>query len=168
MVKSRHYLKPLTDRFWSKVDKTDTCWLWTAGTDKDNYGVFRADHSNWRAHRLTYEDTFGPIPDGLVIDHLCRVHNCVNPYHTEPVTNGVNIMRGDTFPARNAAKTHCCKGHEYTPENTGLQSGPTKKRYCRQCERDRNKKRRGYLTNYMRTYRKRGSPHTRENQLAVE
>lgn len=145
----------IDNRFWSKVRKTETCWLWTAFTDGDGYGTFRLNRRSYRAHRLAYEDAKGQIPEGLVIDHLCRVRNCVNPDHLEAVTSVENVMRGDTLGARNRDKSHCDKGHEFTDENTGRQSSKTPKRYCLQCERDRNKARRAYLTNYMREYRQR-------------
>lgn len=145
MVRPRSYLKELGDRFWSKVNKTETCWLWTAHTDKDGYGIYRAERKNWRVHRLTYEDVNGPIPIGLVIDHLCRTRNCVRPSHLEATTAPDNVRRGFVL------QTHCSKEHEYTASNTGKQSNG--RRYCRQCERDRNKARRAYLTAYMRTYR---------------
>jgi hypothetical protein len=104
------------ERFVAKfvVDKKTGCWLWTAYTRKDGYGVFGVTSGDtWLAHRWAYEQWVGPIPKGLTIDHLCRVRNCVNPDHMEPVPPGVNTLRGDTFQARNAAKTHCPKGHEY-------------------------------------------------------
>lgn len=145
----------LPERFWAKVEKTDECWLWTAGLDRDGYGSFRMNNRNWRVHRIAFEDTGQVIPEGLVIDHLCRVRNCVNPDHLEPVTNGENVLRGDTVTAKNARKTVCDSGHDFTPENTGWQSSVTPKRYCKKCESDRNKKRRSYLTAYMREYRKR-------------
>ena len=86
------------------------------------------------AHRVVYEHFHGPIPVGLQLDHLCRVHNCVNPDHLEPVTSKENLHRGDTHAARNAAKTHCPKQHEYTPANTYVYQG---KRLCRECRRAR-------------------------------
>src|SRR5688572_21764976 len=69
------------------------------------------------AHRLMYVALRGPIPDGLELDHLCRNHACVNPWHMEPVTGRVNKLRGTSPSAVHAAKTHCPKGHAYTPEN---------------------------------------------------
>lgn len=81
-------------RFWAKVTKTDTCWLWTAVTLPNGYGLVTINKRKIYVHRWSYEATKGPIPDGLVIDHLCRVRNCVNPDHLEAVTNQVNILRG--------------------------------------------------------------------------
>lgn len=107
------------ERFWAKVDKTETCWLWTAGRNRDGYGLFSSQRGGQRsAHRIAYEWERGPIPDGLQIDHLCRVTSCVNPAHLEAVTGRVNMLRGFAPPAINARKTHCINGHEFTPENT--------------------------------------------------
>lgn len=79
-----------------------------------------------------YEAFVGPIPDGLQIDHLCRVRHCVNPAHLEPVTIAENVRRGA------AAQTHCKYGHEYTPENTVIHHGG---RECRTCNRIRSRRR---------------------------
>jgi hypothetical protein len=85
-------------------------------------------------HRLVYEAAFGPIPDGLTLDHLCRNPWCVNPGHLQPVTQRENNLRGDTIPGLNAHKTHCLNGHPFSVENTHAYQG---KRFCKQCGRDR-------------------------------
>jgi hypothetical protein len=116
------------------------CWLWTGTTGRDGYGkigVKRAD-GTWRslrAHRVSYEIHVGPIPDGLHLDHLCRNRRCVRPDHLEPVTNRVNSLRGAGACAVNAVKTHCRRGHEYTPANTitKLTKYGTPGRECRTC-----------------------------------
>lgn len=81
------------DRFWWKVHKTTTCWIWRGVLDRDGYGQFGVGRKNLRAHRWAYESVVGPIPEGLEIDHLCRVKSCVNPLHMEPVTKTENIRR---------------------------------------------------------------------------
>lgn len=81
------------ERFWLKVDKTQTCWLWTARLDKDGYGQFQRNGDAQRAHRIAYEWEHGPVPAGLQLDHLCRVKNCVRPDHLELVTVQENIRR---------------------------------------------------------------------------
>lgn len=89
--------RPAADRFWEKVDKTGACWLWTGGLDKDGYGYFNLPHNRKvRAHRWAYEAAIGQIPKGLEVDHLCRIHACVNPDHLEAVTGRENRLRGDT------------------------------------------------------------------------
>lgn len=104
-------MKAAADRFWSKVQKTEGCWLWTAAKI-DGYGRFSPVSGQVVcAHRWSYEHHVGPIPEGLTIDHLCRVRNCVNPDHMEPVTLLENLSR---IPPR----THCPRGHAYDEVNT--------------------------------------------------
>jgi len=120
------------DRFWEKVDKTETCWIWTAHINWKGYGQFyfadsRGNKRMMGAHRAAYELFVDEIPSGLIIDHLCRVRHCVNPEHMELVTNQENLDRGDT----NSKRTHCPRDHEYTPENTYMTSKGS--RVCRAC-----------------------------------
>jgi hypothetical protein len=75
------------NRFLAKVDKADECWLWTARKNYKGYGMFRLGSRVPYAHRVAYEHYVGPIPEGLQLDHICRVRHCVNPDHLEPVTN---------------------------------------------------------------------------------
>lgn len=72
------------------------CWRWLKALDKDGYGTCSVDNRYVRAHRLSYEWDRGPIAEGLVLDHLCRVSACVNPDHLEPVTVRENTLRGRT------------------------------------------------------------------------
>lgn len=117
------------------VDRTgDGCWEWPGKRDPNGYG--RA--GKWWAHRVAYEVWVGPVPAGLELDHLCRNPACVRPDHLEPVTHRVNMLRGRTIGARNAAKTHCIHGHEFTLANTYIRSD-TGGRQCRQCGRDRDR-----------------------------
>lgn len=120
-------------RFWSKVDAAD-CWEWTGGKDPEGYGRFRLPSGWVRAHRWAWEHFVGPIPERLVLDHLCRNRGCVNPEHLEPVTVKVNVLRGTSFVSQNVAKTHCPKGHPYDEHNTIHRNG---RRVCRACERGR-------------------------------
>lgn len=81
-------------RFWTHVDKTDTCWLWTLPLTYDGYGIFRVGSVRTGAHRWAWKFTHGDFPaEGLQLDHLCRVRHCVNPEHLEPVTPLVNTRR---------------------------------------------------------------------------
>jgi hypothetical protein len=130
---------PLKDRLLAKfeVDEDTGCWVWHGGTAK-GYGVIRAHGRQQQAHRISYELFVGPIPEGLDIDHLCRNRPCVNPAHLEPVTRRENLFRGDTIPARNAAKTHCGRGHEYTPDNTVFARDGS--RDCKTCRNERRRR----------------------------
>lgn len=125
-------------RFWSYVDKSDGCWLWTGALTHDGYGRFRLGYDHVMAHRWAYEHEVGPIPDGLVLDHVkargCQHRHCVRPDHLEPVTVEENTLRGDTLPAANVVKTHCPSGHPYDEANT-IRRGT--RRVCRACERGR-------------------------------
>lgn len=130
------------ERFWSKVDKNGPvperrpdlgqCWLWTDAPLHFGHGRFTLTHKkSVKAHRFAYELLIGPIPEALVIDHLCRNPPCVNPAHLEPVTKGVNALRGETFVAANKAKTHCKRGHRFDEENTIWVPAGRKCRACR-------------------------------------
>lgn len=121
-------------RFWAMVHKSNDCWVWQGGLSSNGYGTFSgSEHGTVAAHTYAYRDKQGFIPAGLELDHLCRNRACVNPAHLEPVTHQVNVLRGTAPPAVNAAKTHCKRGHEFTPENTVIKSGP--RRECRTCKR---------------------------------
>ena len=85
------------------------------------------------AHRWAWEQVNGPIPEGLVIDHLCRNRECVNTLHMEVVTRGTNVLRGVSAPAQQARQTHCIRGHELSDENTYKTSGRT--RICKECRK---------------------------------
>lgn len=117
------------ERFWSHVDRRgpDECWVWTGGNNGRGYGKFDGQY----AHRIAYEDLADLIPDGTELDHLCRVHACVNPAHLEPVSHRTNTLRGDTIPARRVAQTHCVNGHEFTAATTYIVRDGT--RQCRPC-----------------------------------
>jgi hypothetical protein len=111
--------------------------MWTAGAIAQGYGGFHpAKGVMVLAHRYAYEALIGPIPAGLVIDHLCRVRRCVNPAHLEPVTNEENLSRGEGYALRNGMRTACVNGHEYTEANT--YRDPKGGIRCRQCGRDRD------------------------------
>lgn len=132
------------DRFWAKVDKDGPgdCWLWTAAL-ADGYGVCKRPPvgTSRRAHRIAYELIVGPIPEGLDLDHLCRVRRCVNPAHLEPVTRRVNLLRGAGKAARRLSST-CSRGHDFDEANTyweRLKGGRYTVRRCRRCARERRR-----------------------------
>jgi len=119
------------ERFWAKVDKSGECWEWTASLSR-GYGKFYLRGKYANAHRVSYEWLVGPVPDGLVLDHLCRNQACVRPEHLEPVTHMENCQRG-LQGAYLKARTHCPDGHAYTAENTRRRRG-TGQRSCKACE----------------------------------
>lgn len=85
--------KPLADRFWSKVEKTATCWLWTAAVDGRGYGVIGLGGKGdglGRAHRVSWEMANGPIPEGAILCHTCDVKRCVRPDHLYAGTKADN------------------------------------------------------------------------------
>lgn len=86
---------PLRERFEAKYVVTPGgCWRWIGTRTPEGYGQIRVAVGEVAyAHRVAYELLVGPIPEGLHIDHLCRVRACVNPAHLEPVTQAENNRR---------------------------------------------------------------------------
>ena len=133
------------ERLWGHVDRSGPvspfvggrCWVWTARVHGAGYAYLSVGGKKVRVHRLTYELLVGPIPDGLELDHLCRVRHCVNPAHLEPVTHAVNMDRGEIRERQHEAMraiTHCPRGHAYDEANTYV--NPRGERNCRACARD--------------------------------
>lgn len=120
-------------RFWAKVALPDGngCMLWLESTDRDGYAQLYAAGRMRKAHQLSYVLAFGPIPEGLELDHVrsrgCANRHCVAPLHLEAVTHAENMRRAKD------AKTHCINGHEYAPEN--IYVTPAGTRNCRICRR---------------------------------
>ena len=117
------------DRYCFPVPESG-CWLWDGPYAEREYGLFCFRGMTILAHRLSYVLAKGMILAGLTIDHLCRVHSCVNPDHLEVVSQRVNVLRGNSPMAVNSKKTHCPRGHKFSPEN--IKRNPHG-RQCRIC-----------------------------------
>lgn len=109
------------------------CWIWQKARDSGGYGAISVGGKVIRVHRLAFSEFRGVIPDGYLVDHLCRVRECCNPNHLEAVTRRVNTLRGNSFSAVFARTTHCPKGHELAGDN--LYTAPSGSRNCKECKR---------------------------------
>lgn len=151
-------LSKLPNHFWAKVETPasgNACWNWMAAKQNSGHAVFfpgtySGTRKTVRAYRFAYQMLRGPIPDGLVLDHLCRNPGCVNPWHLEIVTSRTNILRGTGASARNAVKTHCVNGHPLDGYNLRMLPGGW--RGCRRCRNDAKSR------HQMKLAKKRGGP----------
>jgi hypothetical protein len=125
-------------RFWAKVQKTDTCWLWTAAKNPDGYGRFGVGQTLIYPHRLIAAVTYGPIPTDMVVDHLCRVPSCVRPDHLEVVTMRENTTRG-TSPTWRAHITGICKRGHSLATHGYYRLGTRQIAACRECSREKKR-----------------------------
>lgn len=114
------------------------CRVWDGALAK-GYGKILLHGRFLGTHRVAYELHRGPIPKGMVIDHLCRNPRCINPDHMEVVTHKENTLRGMSGHAVNARKTHCIRGHEFNEENTHVDYRGY--RSCRACRRQAQRNR---------------------------
>lgn len=133
------------ERFWSRVDKSGDCWIWTGCKDSNGYGKVKVPGGTDYAHRISYKLMRGGIPYGRELDHLCRLPWCVKPEHLEPVSHQENVQRGNAgkwFAEVQKSKTHCPKGHPYSETNTISKGGSRTWRACRICNAISCKKRR--------------------------
>src|ERR1700679_116642 len=135
-------VKPLVQRFWAKVQKTATCWLWTGATDQSGYGCIYVSGAHKqpiyaRTHRLPWELHYGVIPPENGVLHRCDTPACVRPDHLFLGSQLDNMAdaraKGRLYHLK---KTHCQHGHAFTPENTYWQSNNGRpSRVCRACRR---------------------------------
>lgn len=127
-------LDQLLKRFLSKVAIDGAgCWIWLGHWNRQGYGNFRVGGRHVAAHRVAHQLFIGPIPDGLTIDHLCRVTSCVNPLHLEAVTMRENTLRGQSPTVLLHHAGTCIKGHPIAGDNT-IGKGRVR---CRQCAQER-------------------------------
>ena len=115
------------------------CWEWTLYISERGYGKLYHKGRTHAAHKFFYEICFGPVPEGLELDHLCRNRWCCNPDHLEAVTHAENVRRGLAGKWQ-STKTSCINGHEFTKQNT-YRPEPTNRqparRVCRQCNKEK-------------------------------
>lgn len=140
------------ERFWTRVDKAGPvppgrpdlgpCWLWTGRVNEKGYGIVYVREragipgGNRRAHRHAWTLTRGPIPDGLVLDHTCRVRRCVRIDHLEPVDPAVNTQRGMS-PGVIARRTNRCgRGHDLSDAYVKRARNGDVRQQCRRCTLD--------------------------------
>lgn len=129
--------KTLAERFYSKIQKTDTCWLWVGAKTSQGYGMLKVnrDTKTERVHRIALILEGIHIPDNMVVDHICRNRLCVNPKHLRIVSTGTNVLENsEGLAAKNRIKTHCIHGHEFNEQNTKLiVDRGSLKRACKAC-----------------------------------
>lgn len=125
------------------------CWNWVGSKTKAGYGYITLRLANgvgrggrnfrgFGVHRVVYELHRGPVPAGMVLDHLCRNAACCNPAHLEPVTQKMNVQRGDRFGVHKH-KPRCPQGHPLVEDNLRKYKGVGSKRQCKQCHRERSR-----------------------------
>lgn len=132
-------------RLMSKIDKSGSCWYWLGAVTSTGYGNFYLQGKYLGAHKAVYQMLIGPVPEGLELDHLCRVRACVNPDHLEPVTHRENDLRGVGVSAVNIVKTHCDQGHPFNERNTYHRPDKPSTRDCRRCRADAEARRRARM-----------------------
>lgn len=122
---------------YAAPDPETGCIIWNGKITKKGYGQIGIDGVSYLVHRVAWELEKGPVPEGLVLDHLCRRPPCFNVHHLEPVTNYVNVViRGQGAAAKNLRKTHCPKGHPLVPDLSPIHASKGY-RYCEVCARER-------------------------------
>jgi len=136
----RYQRRSIAQRLEEDVDRSGACWLWKRHVRRDGYAFMQIATTPGAVkaifvHRASWEHYRGPIPEGMTVDHLCRVRHCLNPEHLQLVTPRVNTLRGSSQPAINAKKTHCKRGHPLSGEN--LYVSRKGFRQCRMCVRRR-------------------------------
>lgn len=137
LASDRRNWGPRDLRFWALVERGEGCWPWRGYSLANGYGGFEKT----TAHRVAYELSIGPIPEGLHLDHLCRNRLCVRPDHLEPVTPYENLRRGSRMQSDT-----CKNGHPLAGDNLYTRTGARGPlRYCRKCRAQAEARRRKRL-----------------------
>ncbi len=125
-----------------KVDDISNCWLWTGSMSSTGYGIACFNREYYRAHRISYFMFNGKISQDLVIDHMCRNKQCVNPDHLREVTQEINSLENNSSPFfENSKKTHCKRGHGLFGENLNIRYTNGKiRRECVFCSKESKRK----------------------------
>lgn len=123
------YYQRVLDRIYKIDGPLDTqCWICTYALNDKGYSHFLVGSKFKYCHVFMYEFKYGPVPKGLVLDHLCRRHDCCNPDHEEPVTRRENMARGNHINAQALRTNICINGHSL--KNAYINKG---RRHCRTC-----------------------------------
>jgi hypothetical protein len=157
-----HTVDALPARFLAKVQVDDNgCWRWTASRTPAGYGRIGRGRrgEGWTiAHRFAYEHVFGPVPDGLELDHLCRVRHCANPWHVEPVTHAENVARG----RQGNGAGRCRAGrHQWTSDNIYVEGDGIQR--CRPCRQEWERQQSEGVAPALRTHCPHGHPYAGDN-----
>ncbi len=166
--KKKNSSEVIIERIFERIKIVNKCWIWTGGIEGHGYGMVWFNGRNYKTHRLLYKLIVSDIEQDLVLDHRC--HNddptctdwktcphraCVNPFHLDPVTNRVNILRGNGVAAVNSKKTHCSRGHEFSGDNLKIRKAnkyhPNGRRDCKTCYDEKAKR---YKDNNLEKIRK--------------
>lgn len=140
--------------YYSMPEPNTGCTLWFGVSLPAGYGRINLGGQQKLAHRVAYELANGPVPDGLVIDHMCNTPACINPAHMKATTQTKNTLRSEVAPtAINARKTHCDQGHELSGDNLYL-SADGAYRICRTCSLEGQRRRYRERVGHVRPYRK--------------
>ena len=125
---------------WIPGPLATPCLEWRGSLHRKGYAIFTRKKHHYRVTRLLHRLKHGPMSANLMPDHLCRNRACINVAHTELVTNRINVLRGDSWSARNARKMACPRGHPYDEANTSIihRADGTTFRRCRICKREQN------------------------------